>query len=356
MRLPNRKILFFAAAATMAAAGAGVRVASSSRRIWRSFRYTDLAGKVVLITGGTRGLGLAMAEEFARQGAQLVLCARDESEMRRAASRLERWGTRVLTLRCDVTSETEVRNIVQRTIEEMGGIDILVNNAGQIAVGPFETQKLEDFQNAMDVMFWAHVYTVLAVVPHMIERGSGSVVNITSVGGKVAVPHLLPYGCAKLAAVGLSEGLTSELERHGIHVTTVVPGLMRTGSHLNASFKGDHRAEFSWFSLGATLPLISISARRAARSIVKAVRVGSPEITLGIPAKAAVAFHGLFPGTTAKLFGLANRALPGTGSANSEIRRGAEIDSPLKDSVFTMLGRKAAKRFNQEARSGRRVA
>lgn len=99
----------------------------------------------------------------------------------------------------------------------------------------------------------------------MRARRRGRIVNITSIGGKVGMPHLLPYTCAKFATVGLSEGLRAELGREGIRVTTIVPGLMRTGSHLKAMFRGQHEQEFTWFSLGASLPLVSMGAERAAR-------------------------------------------------------------------------------------------
>ena len=111
-----------------------------------------------------------------------------------------------------------------------------------------------DFEDAMGTMFWGMVYTTLAALPQMTERGAGRIVNITSIGGKVAVPHLLPYCCAKFAAVGFSEGIRAELAKDHIKVTTVVPGLLRTGSHANAVFKGDHHKEYGWFSLAATRP------------------------------------------------------------------------------------------------------
>ena len=109
----------------------------------------------------------------------------------------------------------------------------MVNNAGMIQVGPLATTTKEDFVTALDVMFWGTLYPTLAVLPQMRARGRGHIVNITSIGDLVSVPHLLPYTCAKFAAVGLSEGLRAELGPVGIRVTTVVPGLMRTGSYFS---------------------------------------------------------------------------------------------------------------------------
>jgi short-subunit dehydrogenase len=205
-------------------------------------------------------------------------------------------------------------------------VDILVNNAGTIQVGPFESMTTKDFEDAMRVMFWGMLHPTLTVLPDMLGRRSGRIVNITSIGGKVSMPHLLPYGCAKFAAVGLSEGLRAELKSQGIRVTTIVPGLMRTGSFLNAFFKGRQEKEFRWFSLGATLPLISMDAKRAARQIVDATRRGQAERVLSLPAGLLADFHGQFPGLTADLLALANRfVLPRAEGGRAEPVRGMDV-------------------------------
>jgi hypothetical protein len=179
-------------------------------------------------------------------------------------------------------------------------------------------------------------------------------VNITSVGGKVSVPHLVPYGCAKFAAVGLSEGLRAELADAGIRVTTVVPGLMRTGSHLNAEFKGRQEAEFVWFGLAASLPLLSMDAERAARQIVRAVRRGDSEVILTLPANLLARFGGVLPGLTADLLGLVDRVLPKADGERAPAR-GIEVQERLDSRVLnalTALGRSAARRFHQHPGPG----
>jgi short-subunit dehydrogenase len=327
---------------------AGVGVGLAGWKLYQRMRSGEsMAGRVVLITGSSRGLGLALAEEFAGQGARLVICARDERELEAARTRLAGQGTEVLAVTCDVSVQDDVQSLINQATARFGHIDALVNNAGVIQVGPLEAQTLTDFQEAMDVMFWGTVYPTLAVLPQMKQRGSGHVANITSIGGKICVPHLVPYGAAKFAAVGFSEGITAELAKDGIHVTTVVPGLMRTGSHVNAYFKGDNRAEYSWFSLGATSPLTAISARRAARGVVNAIRRGQAEIILSVPAKLATWFHGLFPGTTATLAGVANRVMPGTGSVSKERFSGKQSETPVSRSFLTKLGRNAGHRLHQ---------
>ncbi|HWR35242.1 MAG TPA: SDR family NAD(P)-dependent oxidoreductase [Clostridia bacterium] len=347
-RLPSSRFVALSAAG-LAAGGAvaGVGMALAGRAAWNYMRATDLRGQVVLITGASRGLGFAMAQEFAALGCRLVICARKEDELEWAAEDLRRRGPGVLAIRCDVANRDDVNKMVEQATAHFGGIDVLVNNAGVIAVGPIECQSIEDFEEAMNVMFWGVVYPTLAVLPQMRARRSGRIANITSIGGKISVPHLVPYGCAKFAAVGFSEGLAAELAKDNIKVTTVVPGLMRTGSHVNAEFKGDNRAEFTWFSLGAATPVTAIGARRAARSIVAAVRRGTPEVILGVPANIAARVHGIFPGATISALGLVNRWMPGTGSFDKSRHSGAESENAISRSFVTKLGRDAGRELHQ---------
>ena len=315
-------------------------------RMFRERRLRELRGHTVLITGGSRGLGLALAEEFAQFGAKIAICARDEQELARARQRLEELGAVVCAIPCDVGKPEEVDNLVSSVIRHMGKIDVLVNNAGVISVGPILSQELKDFQEAMDVMFWGTVHPTLAALPQMLARGTGKIVNISSIGGKVSVPHLIPYGCAKFAVTGFSEGLHAELKRFGIHVLTVIPGLMRTGSHLNAQFKGKHQAEFGWFAVSGTNPLASISARRAAEKIVNATAANRTELVISWQAKLLAGVHGVAPRTTQEILAHVNRLLPNA-SGDTEKKAGHESHSAVTRSPLTALGKRAARRYNQ---------
>lgn len=316
-------------------------------RAYRAARAFNFAGKNVFITGGTRGLGLVMARQLARQGANLAVCARDPDEVERAREILTQLGARVVAQPCDLRFRDRVSEFMDEIRRQLGTIDVLINNAGIISVGPVETMTLADFHEAMAANYFAAVHTILEVLPEMRRRGVGRIVNVTSIGGKISVPHLLPYSASKFALVGLSEGLRSELAKDGIVVTTVCPFLMRTGSPRNALFKSQHRAEYAWFTLSDSIPGMSMSAERSARRILNACRHGEAEVVLSLPGKLASMLHGIAPGLVADLAGWANRLLPGPGGIGNQIALGFESESRLAPSWLTTLTERAARENNE---------
>ncbi len=324
-----------------AAATGVLEVITGIGGVRRRLRPVDLRDRVVLITGGSRGLGLALAREFARQGSRVAICARDAEELERARADIARLGVDVLAKPCDVTDKVAVEALVQEVGRQLGPIDILVNNAGIMTVGPVESQAIEDFEQAHAVMYWGVVYPTLAVLKEMKARRSGRIVNITSIGGRVSVPHFLPYTSAKFAAVGFSEGLRAELLEHEIYVTTVVPGLMRTGWSVNALYKGDAERELHWFSRAVDSPLVAMGADRAARRIVRATRTGAAEVVLSPQAKLLSLLHGVFPGLTTDVLAMANRLLPeAKGPERVASRRAAQ-------SAMSRAAREAGRQLNQ---------
>jgi short-subunit dehydrogenase len=330
----------------LALAGLGL-VSYLAYRTYRARHTYCFRDKTVLITGGTRGLGLLMARQLAREGAQLVVCARDHEEVRRAFNELADRGARVIAFTCDLRSPEQVRTMVDKVRDTFGAVDVLINNAGTIAVGPVETMTLADFHEAMAANFWSAVHTTLEILPDMRARGRGRIVNVSSISGKVSVPHLLPFSASKFALVGLSEGLRAEAAKDGVVVTTVCPGLMRTGSHRNAHFKGHHRAEYALFSLMDALPLVSMNAESAARRILDACRHGEAEVVLSLPAKCLVLLHDLFPGLTQDVNGFVNRLLPGAGGIGSHAVPGYDSESAIVPSVLTALSDRASEENNE---------
>jgi short-subunit dehydrogenase len=325
----NRQSSSFSVKLLLAGAAAAAMVYGVRQR-----RRIDFEGKTVVIAGASRGLGLELARSFAKAGSNVVMLARNRDLLEEAARELEAMGASASALECDVTKQDEVRLNIASIIREFKRIDILINVAGIIQAGPSEHMELNDYAEAMAVHFWGPLYLMREVIPHMKREGQGRIVNIASIGGKVAVPHLLPYGASKFALVGLSEGMRTELAKDGIYVTTVSPGLMRTGSHVNALFKGQQKKEFALFS--AANAWLSTSAERAAREILEACRYGSSQLVITPPARLLRLINGIFPAFIAEALSLVSRVLPGpTGAEGDKLKRGWESQSAIAPSFLT---------------------
>jgi short-subunit dehydrogenase len=342
-------------AALLATAGLAYAIVQEKRK---ANARRELKGTVVLVTGGSRGLGFAIARELALSGARLALTARDAAELDSARARLVASGCAtpedVWVHPCDVSAEAQVRELVTAATAHFGSIDVVVNNAGIILVGPLENQTLESFHQAMNINFFGALHTTLAVLPQMLARGNGAIVNIGSIGGKVAFPHLLPYVASKFAITGWSQGLRAELRGRGIQVTTVSPGIMRTGSHIQARFTGDAQQEYRWFAAAASLPGTAVNATSAAKKIVTALALGSAEVSIGLQAIIAARFSNVAPELTAGLLSVANGFLPNPPNPDNPEFWQADQSTAGKafrgslPSVVERLGNTPIKRYNQE--------
>ncbi len=310
-------------------------------------RRIDVRGRTVFITGGTRGLGLQIAREFGRRGAKVAICGRDAAETERARLDLALRGVAVFATVADVRLPAEIERAIAAARATFGPIDVLVNNAGIIQVAPLDALTVDDFREAMDTHFWASYHASNAVLPEMRSRRSGRIVNISSIGGRVSVPHLLPYSASKFALAGWSEGMRAELVRERVYVTTVIPGLMRTGSPENAQFKGRNRLEYGWFSISDSLPLLSVDVVGAARAIVEATERGDAVLTISFPAKLAAIVHGLAPSFVSEVLGVVARLLPANGGIGSAKRRGSESHSSVSPSLLTIATQRRAQTQNE---------
>ena len=307
-----------------------------------------LDGKVVYITGGSRGLGLELARAYARQGAKLVLVARDEVELAVAGESIAQRGAEVLTVAADVSVAGEAKRAVDAAVERFGHLDVVVNCAGQIRVGPIEATTLDDLHEGLRGNFWGAANTIDAALPGMRARRQGRIVNVSSIGGLVGVPHLSSYVAGKFALTGYSLTLRAELARHGITVVTVCPGLMRTGSARHAMFKGDAAIEYAGFRLPASLPLLSMNAERAAERIVRATREGDARVILTLQAKVAAMLEALWPEGVATVASWGSRLVHYEGGV-TPATVGADVPD-LVPEVLTTLDDEAAKRNNEGGR------
>lgn len=331
-----------------AAIGAGLAIIKRNSRM-------DLMHKTVAITGGARGLGLVMARQFTDMGANVAICSRHPDELQRAEAELSSCGGNVLSLACDVTNREEAIRFIEECRIHFGGIDVLINNAGVIQVGPLEEQTEQDFRDALDIHFWGPYYTMQSAIPHMKRNGGGRIANIVSIGGKVAVPHLAPYCASKFALSGLSKAFANEVAKDGIKITTVYPGLMRTGSHINALFKGQNHKEFAMFTLMDATPATSIAAERAASQIIDAVRCGRSELTITMQAKAVALAAELAPELVSQALSTANLILPGKGGIGEELATGLESRTDAIPDIVTASIDAAAER-NNELKPGETLA
>lgn len=309
---------------------------------------------LALVAGASRGLGFLIARELLDRGHRVVITARTQQDLDRAVELLSPHGP-VTAIAGDLRDPDRPAALVEQVQRAHGPIDVLVSVLGIIQVGPAETMTEQHFRDAIDTMLWAPLRLANAVLPTMRARGHGRIGTVTSIGGKLPPPHLLPYAVAKYGAVGFTEGLAVELAGTGVTATTIVPGLMRTGSHERASFTGRQEAEFAWFGPAASLPLLTMSAERAARKMVDGVLAGRSHVVLSPMAKVGIRVHGVAPATTVRLVGVVNRLLPDNpadadasqATLGRQAWRSLSRGAASVVGTLTTLGSRAAQRYNQ---------
>lgn len=192
----------------------------------------------VLITGASQGIGKATALLFAQQGYQVVLAARQADRLKSLANEMEQAGFSALAVPTDVKDPDQVNTLIQTALDQYGAIDVLINNAGIYISGPVDQFTLEDWHQAIDTNLWGYIHTIHTLLPHFLERKRGTIVNVDSIGGKVAIPYLIPYSTSKFAVTGLTQSLQSELAPKGIQVCGIYPNLIKSDFMERAIFRG----------------------------------------------------------------------------------------------------------------------
>jgi short-subunit dehydrogenase len=310
----------------------------------RHFGRESVRGKIAIVGGASRGLGRAIARELARRGCHVAICARSLEELDDARRELEQYGVWVIADVCDLRRLEEVDAFVARVEAQLGPIAFAIANAATISVGPIEDAGVDVFDEAMESIFATSRNLALTILPRMQARGKGTIAFVTSIGGKIGVPHLAPYSAAKFAEVGFAEALRAEVAKDGVHVLTVVPGLMRTGSHLRAVFRGQAERELAWFGASAIAPLLSIDADRAAKKIVSAIERGKTQLAFTPAARIVARTHDLFPGLYGAAMAVAGALLPRApqhgGAAEVEGRDVARVST---SKVVDLVRRRSAR-------------
>lgn len=231
-----------------------------------------LTGKTAIVTGASRGIGVHLAEGLARKGVNLALAARSEADLESVAERARAAGVRALAIRCDVTTRPDLEDLVARTEAEIGPVDLLVNNAGFDHVVRFDELDIDDIETMWRTNVWsAHVLTRL-VVPAMIRRRAGHVLNMASYSGKIGIAYMTLYSSTKHALVGFTWSLRAELAPHGIGVSAICPVFVNEGGFLR-------------WNPSAKTPALArpVSPAAVVRAAIRAVERNRPEVLVSRP-------------------------------------------------------------------------
>jgi NAD(P)-dependent dehydrogenase (short-subunit alcohol dehydrogenase family) len=301
-----------------------------------------LRGKAVVVCGGSRGLGRAVARQLVQQGARVAICGRSPEALEQTRTWLEQLGPPVFAEVCDLRDEAQTVGFLRKVSRALGPIDILIANAATIDVSPLGGLRPKDFNAAMSEIFGSAMNAALTVLPEMRARRRGMIAFIASIGGRLAVPHLAPYSSAKFAEIGFAEALNAEVAQDGVRVLTVTPGLMRTGSHLHATFRGQAERELIWFGASATAPIVSIDADRAARHIVRALARGDRYLTFTPAAYLGAWLHDAAPNLWSFVASTLARALPASTDRSPRSYEGTEIIENSSSALVGWLARRSA--------------
>jgi len=260
-----------------------------------------------VITGASSGIGKALAVELAEKyKAKLILNARSQVALSETANLVRQSGGQCEIVVGDLADSQVAIEVVQKCLEKFGSIDLLVNNAGLSKTGSTFALTPEDWRKVFAVNFFAPLESIYQAVPYMIKNGSGKIVNISSVAGKIAIPGSVCYAASKFALTGMSEGIAAELASKNIDVITVCPGWVRSDFFEKNKFMEDHNPtkiakENNWQGW-LMRNVLSISNESCARSIITSLEAGgSHEIVLTIPGVVAVGINTFMPGLLGKL-------------------------------------------------------
>jgi len=329
---------------TLVTALAGVAAAAVfASMLKRRARRLDLRGRVAVVTGGGRGLGLAITRELLARGCRVAICGRESALIERSTSALRAQGFEVFGMACDASSANQVEVFVRAVIERYGKIDLLVNNAGQCFVGPAAELSPSDMEKALRNIFWVHYHPTAAVLPHMRSRLFGRIANITSFAGIVPVPHQAAYVAGKYAATGWSRTLGIELRKEGVLVSTITPPPLRDGAPLYVHFNGEVEGEFSWFTWALTSHLTSATAEATARVVVDALEHGDRERAVTPMSWLFSRAYGAAPDLVSRILGWIERGMPPTQTpgAFSPMMLGFQIAHESSDPGVQRLARRA---------------
>lgn len=267
----------------------------------------------VLITGASQGIGRATALQFAREGYNVVLAARQPDRLEAVAEQVRHLGQQALAVPTDVRDFNQVNALVQQAIEHFGQVDVLVNDAGVYYMGPVEAASLEDWQQIINTNLWGYIHTIHRLLPHFLERGQGTIVNVSSIGGLDPIPYQVPYTTSKFAITGLTKSLRSELAPKGIQVCGVYPSFIRTQLMERGLFRGNHegtaQARYRLVDRALHSPLLE-TPEDVAKAIWQGVKHRKSNVIVGTAKLWTTLYHtvpGLLNPIVRRIFGMSER-------------------------------------------------
>ncbi|MBD2088553.1 SDR family oxidoreductase [Microcoleus sp. FACHB-1515] len=250
--------------------------------------------QTALITGASHGIGRATALELACNGYDVVLAARTIDRLEAVAEEIRAIGRQAFVIQTDVRDRNQVDDLVQKAIGFLGSIDVLVNNAGVYYMGPVEAASIEDWQQIIQTNVWGYIHTIHALLPHFLERESGTIVNVVSIGGLDPIPYQVPYTTSKHALTGLTKSLHHELKPKGIHVCGIYPSFIRTELYERALFRGKEKQterDRYDFVYGMFHSPILEKPEVVAKAIRKAIEQKRGDVLVGTANFWSAAFH-----------------------------------------------------------------
>lgn len=225
----------------------------------------NIAGKVVVITGGSSGLGAATARRLSAAGAKIVLGARREDRLNELVQELKQNGGEAAALKTDVTDQAQVKRLVDFAVETFGRIDVLINNAGLMQQSPLEAIKVDEWDNMIDVNVKGVLYGIAAALPHMKSQKSGHIINVSSVAGHKVTPAGVVYCATKHAVRAISEGLRSEVKAYNMRTTIISPGAVDTELPSHITHQESHAG------INAYYEQVAVPADSFARAVAFAI-------------------------------------------------------------------------------------